>query len=60
MSREQRLALVEREHREVPLSAQANLLGLNRSSLYYRSAPPSAEEVALKHRIDAIYTATPF
>ena len=33
MSREQRLALVEREHREVPLSTQADLLGLNRSSL---------------------------
>lgn len=60
MSREQRLALVEREHRELPLSIQAEVLSLNRSSLYYRPVPPSAEEVALKHRIDAIYTATPF
>lgn len=42
------------------LSVQADLLGLNRTSLYYRPVPPSAEEVALKHRIDAIYTATPF
>jgi putative transposase len=60
MSREQRLALVEREHRELPLSVQTELLSLNRSSLYYRPVPPSAEEVVLKHRIDAIYTATPF
>ncbi len=60
MSREQRLALVEREHRALPLSVQTELLSLNRSSLYYRPVPPAAEEVALKHRIDAIYTATPF
>lgn len=60
MSREQRLALVEREHREVPLSVQAEVLGLNRSSLYYRPVAPTAEEIALKHRIEAIYTATPF
>lgn len=60
MSREQRLGLVEREHRELPLSVQTELLSLNRSSLYYRPVPPSAEEIALKHRIDAIYTATPF
>ena len=60
MSREQRLALVEREHRELPLSVQAEVLGLNRSSLYYHPVAITAEEIALKHRIDAIYTATPF
>jgi putative transposase len=36
------------------------LLGLNRSTLYYRPMPPSAEEVALKHRIDEISTAHPY
>ena len=40
--------------------AQADLLGLNRSTLYYRPVPPGAEEVALKHRIDELYTACPF
>jgi putative transposase len=35
-------------------------LGLSRASLYYRPVPPSAEEVALKHRIDELYTAHPF
>jgi putative transposase len=39
---------------------QADLLGISRSSLYYQPRPPSAEEVALKHRIDAIYTQYPF
>src|SRR4029079_6383924 len=44
----------------MPLSVQAELLSLSRSSLYYQPVPPSAEEVALKHRIDEIYTAYPF
>jgi hypothetical protein len=44
----------------IPLAVQAELLGVSRSSLYYRPRPPSAEEVALKHRIDAIYTEYPF
>ncbi len=39
---------------------QAELLSLSRSSLYYQPVLPSTEEVALKHRIDAIYTAYPF
>lgn len=44
----------------MPLSAQAELLSLSRSSLYYQPVVPSAEEVALKHRIDEIYTDHPF
>ena len=48
--------MLEREEAELPLSAQAALLSLNRSSLYYHPVAPSPEEVALKHRIDEIYT----
>lgn len=59
MSRDERLALVERDG-DLPLSVQAELLGVSRSSLYYRPLAPSAEEVRLKHRIDEIYTANPF
>lgn len=44
----------------MPLSEQAALLSLSRASLYYQPVAPSAEEVALKHRIDEIYTAYPF
>jgi putative transposase len=55
-----RRALVEREDSELPLTVQAMLLSVSRSSLYYRSARPSPEEVALKHRIDAIFTEWPF
>ncbi len=39
---------------------QAELLRLNRSGLYYQPVLPSAEEVALKHRMDEVYTAHPY
>lgn len=52
--------MVERAHPDLALTVQAELLGLSRSSLYYQPLPPSPEEVALKHRIDELYTAHPF
>src|SRR5260370_26431309 len=45
---------------EWPLTTQVQLLSWNRSSLYYRPVMPPAEELALKRRIDEIYTAHPF
>lgn len=39
---------------------QAELLGLNCTGLYYQPIPPSSEEVALKRRIDELYTESPF
>ncbi len=52
--------MVEHAHPELPLGVQARLLGLSRSSLYYHPRPPAPPEVALKHRIDEIYTAHPY
>ena len=52
--------MVERAGAALPLAVQADLLGLNRSSLYYRPAGPPPEEVALKHRIDELSTRYPF
>jgi putative transposase len=60
LPRPARLALIERSAADVPLSRQADLLGLSRSSLYYQPVPPSPAEVALKHHIDRIYTDAPF
>jgi len=51
---------VEREHPELSIKSQAELLSLSRSSLYYQPVLPSAEEIAIKHRIDELYTACPF
>ena len=42
------------------MTAQAELLMISRASLYYQPAAPSAEELALKRRIDELYTARPF
>lgn len=64
MSRSERLALVEWDTAAapaaLPLRVQAALLTLSRSSLYYQPVLPSPQEVAIKHRIDEIYTAYPF
>lgn len=56
----ERRALVEWQESPLSVVAQARLLSLQRSGLYYQPRPPSAAEVALKHRIDEIYTAIPF
>ena len=55
-----RRILIERANRELRLSTQAQLLSISRASLYYRPVPPSAEEIALKDRINAIFTERPF
>jgi putative transposase len=52
--------LVDWTDRDLPVSSQADLLSLNRSSLYYQAMPPSPEELWIKRRIDEIYTACPF
>lgn len=60
MCREQRIALIEREYPSMPVTVQTEMLGLNRTSLYYQPIPPSEKEVATKHQIDEIYTQYPF
>jgi len=45
---------------DLPVQAQAELLGISRSSLYYQPVGPSAKEIAIKHRIDELYTKYPF
>ena len=60
MSRADRRSFLERSSGELPLGTQAALLGLNRSHLYYVPVPPSATELALKRRIDELFTARPF
>lgn len=59
-TREQRLAMLDWQSTELPLTVQADILSLNRSSLYYKPVPPSPEEIRIKHRIDEIYTQYPF
>ncbi len=41
------------------MSTQADLLSLNRTSLYDKPVGPSEEELRLRRRIDEIYTERP-
>jgi putative transposase len=60
LPRSVRVSLIEGKKAELSLSLQSELLGISRSSLYYRPVVPSEREIKLKHRIDEIYTAYPF
>lgn len=59
-TRQERVNMIEWQDSELSITKQAELLSLNRSSLYYKPVGPSAEDVAIKHRIDEIYTKYPF
>src|SRR5512134_3051729 len=52
--------MMEKDNPDMPLKIQADLLGVSYSSLFYEPVPPSARELAIKRRIDEIYTAYPF
>ncbi|MER9002003.1 IS3 family transposase, partial [Mesorhizobium australicum] len=55
----ERKAMIDRTH-ALPLTSQAKLLGLSRSSLYYRPYPVSPEDLATMRRIDALHLEHPF
>jgi putative transposase len=52
--------MLEKDNLQVPLKMQAELLGISYSSLFYQAVPPSPRELAIKRRIDELYTAHPF
>ena len=51
--------MVDMLSRELPVTIQADILGLNRTGLYYKPASPSNEDLRIKSIIDRIYTAHP-
>jgi putative transposase len=54
------MAIIDWDCDELTIGEQADLLGLNRTGLYYSPRPPSLEELHIKHRIDEIFTNFPF
>jgi putative transposase len=52
--------LIEEGHPQLSVRRQCALLGLSRSSLYYRPQAESPDNVRLMRLLDAQYTATPF
>ena len=59
-STEERRGLVEPGHAEISVRRQCELLGVNRSGLYYQPLGESAENLKLMRLIDEEYTRRPF
>lgn len=55
-----RQSWLERDHEQLSLRDQCELLGLNRASVYYQPKPVSSDDRVLMSRIDKIYTRCPF
>ena len=60
MSTADRLALVDHADAVVPIVAQCRLLKVARSTLYYRPAPVSEDDLAVMRRMDELHLAWPF
>lgn len=60
MSPTQRLSLVDRSDQRLSIVAQCRLLKIARSTLYYRPAPVSVDDLQVMRRLDEQYLATPF
>ncbi|MCD6318018.1 transposase, partial [Candidatus Aerophobetes bacterium] len=59
MPAREKVKLSERENKEIPITRQAKLLGIARSTVYYK---PVVDEYNLKlmHLIDEKFSKTPF
>ena len=53
-------SFVESDNPEISVVRQCELLGINRSTIYYRERVESNEDVELMRLLDAQYTETPF
>jgi putative transposase len=53
------MEMIEKGDQKLSITRQAELLDINRTSLYYRPVPISQEELDIKHLIDQIYTKHP-
>lgn len=52
--------MVDRSYDKISIRRQCQLLGVNRSNLYYQPQPVSVETLDIMDRIDRQYTETPF
>jgi len=53
------MKMIDREEKKLSITKQAELLSINRTSLYYKPVPANDEEYLIKRIIDEIYTAHP-
>jgi putative transposase len=57
--RNERRGMVDMAGCELPVSTQADIPGLNRTSLYYKPEPPGEYDLYIKAGIDRLYTDHP-
>ena len=60
MSRKARIEMVDRGHPKLSVSRQCKLVGVSRSSLYYRPVGASLEDLDIMAMMDRQYLKTPF
>ena len=60
MSRGKRKAMITRDHPDLSLSQQCQVLAISRSSFYYTPKGESPENLALMRRIDEVFLKYPF
>ena len=60
MSPAKRRELVDRQHQTLSIVRQCALLGVGRSSLYYRPKETSQQDLSLMREMDRQYLETPF
>ena len=56
----ERKAMIEKGHAELSTSAQCRLLGITRSTLYYKPCGEDAENLQIMRLLDEQYLTTPF
>jgi len=60
MSRGERKAMIQRNHPDLSLSRQCEVLSISRSSFYYAPKGESPQTLALMRRIDELFLKHPF
>ncbi len=60
MSRGERKAMIGRDHPDLSLSRQCQVLAISRSSFYYAPKGESVENLTLMRRIDELFMKYPF
>jgi putative transposase len=60
MSTPDRRALVDRDHSQLSIRRQCELLGLARSGVYRVTAPANDNDLAVMRKLDELFTAWPF
>ena len=60
MTPAQRRELTDRQHRQLSIVRQCQLMGVSRSSLYYRPKETSQQDLSLMQAMDRQYLETPF